>query len=244
LVGISLTKVFVQVQGMTEGEWLSCTDPRLMLRFLGPSINKRKLRLFACACCRRIWNQMQDRRSRVAVELAEQYADGQIKAKRLAAANWAAFYVGWGRTHQALWARAATLVALPEPRLAEMRAVSPNENPYKVDYLVWAEEISLATSRVRGGAAEAKVHCDLLRDIFGNPFSLKSHTETWLASGTSALTRLANRIYESRKFEELPTLATTLVKVGCTDRDILAHCRSVGPHARGCWVLDYLLGKE
>jgi hypothetical protein len=25
---------------------------------------------------------------------------------------------------------------------------------------------------------------------------------------------------------------------------LIAHCRSEGPHVRGCWALDLLLGKE
>jgi hypothetical protein len=39
-------------------------------------------------------------------------------------------------------------------------------------------------------------------------------------------------------------LAETLVRAGCRDRAILDHCRARGPHVRGCWVLDALLGRE
>jgi hypothetical protein len=41
-------------------------------------------------------------------------------------------------------------------------------------------------------------------------------------------------------------LADALEDAGCTDADILAHCRSGGEHARGCWVcwvVDLVLGK-
>jgi hypothetical protein len=34
-----------------------------------------------------------------------------------------------------------------------------------------------------------------------------------------------------------------LEEAGCHDTDILAHCRGPGPHCRGCWVVDALLGK-
>ena len=42
----------------------------------------------------------------------------------------------------------------------------------------------------------------------------------------------------------LPILADALQDAGCEDADILGHCRSGGPHVRGCWVVDLVLGKS
>ena len=55
---------------------------------------------------------------------------------------------------------------------------------------------------------------------------------------------LAEAIYRERCFLELPALADALEEAGCTDESILGHLRRPGPHARGCDVLDALLGRE
>jgi hypothetical protein len=54
---------------------------------------------------------------------------------------------------------------------------------------------------------------------------------------------MARRIYDERAFHDLPILADALEEAGCTDAEILAHCRSSGEHVRGCWVVDLVLGK-
>src|SRR5205823_5013897 len=59
-------------------EWMDCTDPESMLRFLQGKVSDRKLRLFAVACCRRISHLILDPRSRPAVEAAEQLAEGLV----------------------------------------------------------------------------------------------------------------------------------------------------------------------
>jgi hypothetical protein len=39
---------------MTEEEWLASTEPATMLPFAQVRADERRLRLFACACCRRV----------------------------------------------------------------------------------------------------------------------------------------------------------------------------------------------
>ena len=51
-------------------------------------------------------------------------------------------------------------------------------------------------------------------------------------------------MYESRDFAAMPILADTLQVAGCDNPDILNHCRGPGPHVRGCWVVDLVLGRE
>ena len=84
----------------------------------------------------------------------------------------------------------------------------------------------------------------LLRDIFGNPFHPVAVDPAWLAWNDGAIPKMAQAIYGERAFDRLPLLADALEDAGCTEADILAHCRGPGPHVRGCWVVDLLLGKE
>src|SRR5262249_21292895 len=83
--------------------------------------------------------------------------------------------------------------------------------------------------------------CDLLRDIFGNPFRPVSLNPSWL---TPPVVALAEGIYADRAFDRLPILADAIQDAGCENADLLGHCRGPGPHARGCWAVDLVLGKE
>src|SRR5262249_14314762 len=74
------------VRPMTEAEWLACGDPDPMLRLLAGKVSDRKLRLFACACCRRIWDLVVEEHSCQAVRISELYADGGATFKELEAA--------------------------------------------------------------------------------------------------------------------------------------------------------------
>src|SRR5262249_13003468 len=97
------------------------------------------------------------------------------------------------------------------------------------------------------GADIEKVGWDqvvLLREIGGNPFRRKRVPSAVLAWNEGLVPRLASEIYEERLFARMPILGDALEDAGCTDAEILGHCHDLGPHVRGCWVLDLILGKE
>jgi hypothetical protein len=79
----------------------------------------------------------------------------------------------------------------------------------------------------------------LARDIFGNPFRPVSFSPSWR---TIAAVALARMMYETRDFAAMPVMADALQDAGCEQEDVLGHCRGPGPHARGCWVVDGILG--
>ena len=85
------------------------------------------------------------------------------------------------------------------------------------------------------------LHRQFLYDIFGNPFRPITLDPRWL---TSSVLDLSRTIYDERVFERMPIIADALMDAGCDSEEIINHCRGPGPHVRGCWVVDLLLGKE
>ncbi len=88
---------------------------------------------------------------------------------------------------------------------------------------------------------ERRVKAALLKDIFGNPFHPVEIDPRWRSS---TVIDLARTIYEESVWERMPILADALMDAGCDSEDILSHCHHKGPHVRGCWVVDLLLGKR
>jgi hypothetical protein len=88
-------------------------------------------------------------------------------------------------------------------------------------------------------AAARAVQVLLLRDILGNPFRPVAVDPAWRTSDVLAMCR---GMYESRDFAAMPILADALQDAECENAAVLDHCRGAGPHVRGCWVVDLLLG--
>jgi hypothetical protein len=87
----------------------------------------------------------------------------------------------------------------------------------------------------------------LLRDITGNPFRPIALNPAWR---TPTVTNLGTGAYEERALPSgeldparLAVLADALEEAGCRDQSVLDHLRSPGPHVRGCWPLDLILGR-
>jgi hypothetical protein len=224
---------------MTEAEWLACTDPTPMLEFVR---SKRKMRLYATSCCRRLLPLFSDLSLSGVVEAAERFADGQIGRRRLRAI-WNPFF------HQSVpysyfspqWHARGAVVAMilsyclkHRPRREPMNAViSAVVEATCKWWNLWR--------RREARTAERKVQCDLLRDIVGNSFESTTLDPSLL---TPTVTKTAQSIYQERTFDRMPILAESLEQAGCTNFGILNHCRLPRVHVRGCWVVDQVLGKE
>jgi hypothetical protein len=81
---------------------------------------------------------------------------------------------------------------------------------------------------------------ELFREIVGNPFRPVTFDPSWR---TSTAVELARQMYESRTFDRMPILADALQDAGCEEPSVIVHCQSDGPHVRGCWVVDLVLGR-
>jgi hypothetical protein len=214
---------------MTEAEWLACTDPEPMLEFLRGKASERKMRLFACACCRRIWGVLEHPLGREAVEVAERYADRKETKKELSAATYAAAFAGadFGSIN-GLAVLAALSASADEDRALDAAGVAACAAPDDAD--------------------ERIAQCGLFRDIAGNPFRPVSLDPAWR---TPTVRALAQAAYEERILPagtldptRLAVLSDALEETGCDNADILSHLRGPGPHVRGCWVVDAILGKK
>jgi hypothetical protein len=232
---------------MAEHIWLACRDPEPLLKFLQGMTSERKLRLFACACVRRIWRPSATKTA--LLELSERFAEGQANRKELKKARSELKFRGESATtraeNKALAAvledeaftaahSAANFAALA----SDPPAVEPRNKPwYFLPRIFGTHPIALSEP-------ERNAQAILIRDIFGNPFRIVKMDPSWQAWNNGTVPKIAQAIYDDRTFNHLPILADALEEAGCTNADILGHCRGPGPHARGCWVVDLLLGKE
>ncbi|MGL4551682.1 MAG: hypothetical protein ACRC33_10875 [Gemmataceae bacterium] len=217
---------------MTEAEWLACDDPSLAAAFLWEWASDRKRRLLAVAACRRMGPLLTggvrdiisgieiylDRPKRVALTLAsESYfvsLTGDEIVKQLPA-----------RKRLARWLQAAGV-----------------------------DEIGHIFALVIESTAEASRRderhhlCGLLRDVVGNPFRPLVDLPGPLSRPVMLLAEAAyeNRDSDSGHLDQprLAVLTDALEECGCTDTDALVHLRSPGPHVRGCWALDLVLGES
>jgi hypothetical protein len=245
---------------MTETEWLECDYPNPMLTYLGDRFGDRKCRLFSCACCWRLWELLNDGRSRLAIEVAERFADGRVSWDELLVHAQEAQQVS---REEPEWVRDVEGAHCDNPGLAAALAVA-NAVSLELDMIsaggvgghcAWSAALS-ARSAIEASAvqctgttmagdaaseAEARWQAELLRCLFGNPFRSVDFDPAWCSSVVASL---GQAIYEDRRFDRLPILADALEDAGCNDRSLLDHLRGPGPHARGCFVLDLLLDKQ
>jgi hypothetical protein len=212
--------------------------------------SERKLRLFTCACCRHLWHLLTDPRSRAAVEVAERFADGLAEEPERQTASAAAA----SAIRDAILARQQN-TSIPEMFTLAARAASNSLGdelgPEGAGATVSACRLVSRdpNSGLLGRAAVNAMFSAALRDILGNaPRPSRTMHPAWRSDAVLQMTRAA---YDDRRLPEgaleparLALLADALEDAGCTDAELLGHLRGPGPHVRGCWAVDLVLGKS
>jgi hypothetical protein len=220
---------------MTEQEWLGSTDVGHVYHFVAGKLSERQQRLFAAACCRRLWGRIPGGAARRAVEVAEKSADSLLSADQFETAR-AALAAACEAAETAM-----TRNALKAAAEVVAEAVSPPRVLYYLKEVRWLAE------RVTYDPSQAGI----LRDVVGNPFRPCAAAPEWLAWNEGVVVALAQAAYESRSHRKghldparLAILADALEDAGCSDEALLSHLRDPGPHFRGCWAVDLILGKQ
>lgn len=220
---------------MVEADWLE-DAPQKLLHYIAPRSTERKLRLLSVACLRHLWHALPADVCREAVELGEMLADGAADPLALHAVRERLQEGKDQAVARSDFTTAALYLACETPVRATMgsRYYLPQlvgYAPGNRHYGVW------------GPQRIDPPKCVLIREVFGDPFSDHRPDAALLAWSDRLIPNLAAGIYAEHAFDRLPILGDALEDAGCTDAALLDHVRGPGSHARGCWVLDLLLGQ-
>ncbi len=223
---------------MTEAQWLTSDDPEAMYKVaaqgaLNPTWpdserTHRKRDFFTAACCRLVWPWIAvDERCRRAIEEMEAQFDTPIPEDEL----------------DDIWDGVKQAARHPEDGTSVAQLLAANlvydaQDAATVILRLVADYDFDEWGPPRARAAQV---ASVMRDIVGNPFRPSRFNPSW---GSADVMLLAQGIYTDRAFDRLPILADALQDAGCEDEQLLDHCRSSGPHVRGCWVVDLVLGNE
>lgn len=252
---------------MTETEWLACTDPLKMLDCRPRKTDTRRLRLLACAFARHVWHLLGDPRSRNAVKVAEDYAEGEAFIEQL--------QVAWQEAREAAWAYPSKAAWLPVRAALRSQLQETARGTVQEAVEVQSQEAgrrdSLQLLQHPGAVMPPAAQVAILRDIVGNPFRpcrvtgpgnpngcldtdeypiIDTGIRPW-QPGRAAYTPIMDgriyqaslEMYEARDFCGLPIVADMLEETGAANALVLQHLRSPGPHYRGCWAVDLILGR-
>jgi hypothetical protein len=211
---------------MTENQWLTTINQLDLIKHVRPAASARKLRLCGCGTARLNWQWLTKKVFRRAIEVAERFADGEATAAQLD--------------------QAYTKAMLTKPK--EDEADFSTERRASIYYsskqaLYTAAEDAWTAAYYSQREACNVEECGVVRDVFGNPFRPVTFDPRWRLADAVGVARA---IYDERAFDadRMGVFCDALLDAGCDSADVLDHLRGPGPHVRGCWVVDLVLGKE
>jgi hypothetical protein len=233
-----------------EHFWLNCDVPFELFRMFELLGDARRARFWFVGCCRLVSGQL-SRVGQSALDTAERFADDRAtayelsQARAVVAEELAAVEARLRLLDDELFAQCVDVeLGRAEPdSLAGIRtritgAQHRREAANRVAAAI-GPDLRLALYSWYGLRSERRAMTALLRCVFPNPFRLIHLDPAWR---TDTVVAIARGVSETRDFSALPILADALQDAGCDSDDVLDHCRGAGPHTRGCWVCDLVLG--
>ena len=234
---------------MIPPDWKEGVRVHDLIRSLKGLPGPRRTRLLAVAFCDRIAHLLPDDAHREKIEIARRFADKKARRTEMEEAREAIRLAFDGRNrsddlHVCAALRALLGILHPASRsyaflvaynAAEAVADTPPSDPPYASTVGGSNPLAVA--------AESMAQLKLLRDVLDRPDDISSaDVVDWLGWHSGLVPKMARGIYDDRAFDRMPVLGDALEDAGCTNEDILSHCRGPGPHTRGCWVVDLLLG--
>ncbi|QJW96785.1 hypothetical protein [Frigoriglobus tundricola] len=234
---------------MTEAEWLECEEPDPMLEFLSDKASECQLRLTICACYRQWWVHKSLLPPDPLTQLLREAVDHVERSRGALPPD----HVRYALRDEIRDRSHSSVLHLEQWELKHLGIyiLMANEtiNGTIFELRICRDLAAKSATRRRDGAAydaaakaELPEQAAIIRDIFGNPFRPLGFAPSWR---TDTAVALARQIYDTRDFSAMPILADALQDAGCDSDDTLGHLRDPhATHARGCWALDLVLGKE
>jgi hypothetical protein len=230
---------------MTEAEWLECTDPESMLRFLWsrkPVPSDRKARLCMIAWCWQVNKFYYVEDEVFSLHAVEQLADGVITLQEYL--SFGGRYIGaeprrWRPQTAVL---AATTAEEPVPFESLLRVSSVSASEYANKLAIKADFFDEVPDDVADAfmapqeSSQRSIQADILRHIIGNPFLpylVPDHLPL-------SIVQLAESLYNGQDCSF--ALHDALLEAG--HAELAEHFSKEQWHPKGCWVLDLILGKK
>lgn len=222
---------------MKERDWLQKAQLISMLKYVHQfGVSERKRKLVLIAFCRLLDHQPFPAEWQDAIARFEEWLEGAASAEQVVAAKRRLELAISSIKQESLdfyllnYASSLIEAGLPQSPLLERLFT---EKSQAMDYLAYG---AIEGQFQKGRTAQ----CQIVRDIFGNPFRPISFLPEWRSS---TVVSLAQQMYDLRDFSSMPILADALGDADCSNEEILGHCRRPGSHCRGCWVCDLILAK-
>jgi hypothetical protein len=194
---------------------------------------------FGVACLRRVRDNLASSAQRDAAEETEAYARFQTSRRAMAEA-WTrvdeSLTCDWWLFRSSHWSRRGAGTA--------GLGVWPEESPLLTSPALFAARLAVYSRRVASNEEEeTRAQRHLYNDIIGPPFWVPE--DMGQARHDQAVREMAFALDRTRDIDALGVLALAdaLEEAGCTNEEMLDHCRSSEQHHRGCWVIEELTGR-